>query len=64
MQKDPVGGAEDETQAHVGSGVVKVTEQIHSLLASFGPKLSVQLMGSPQLIGCRVCYGGTGRQGM
>lgn len=51
MQGEPVYGVKDEAEAHVGSGVVDVYDQVHGLFASFGPNLSVQLLSSPQFIG-------------
>lgn len=59
VKSDPVYGVEDEAQAHVRSGVVQIYEQVNSLCASFGPQLSVQLLGSPHLIRGWLCYGGT-----
>jgi len=51
VQCEPVQGVKDEAHAHVGSGVVEVAQQIHSLLALFGPEQSVNLLGAPHLVG-------------
>lgn len=52
----------DEAQAHVGSGVVEVTNKIHRLWISFWTQRGVQFPGSDYLIGGIVWYGTTGRQ--
>lgn len=64
MEGDGVQAVEDETQAHVGGSVVKITEHVHGLCAPFGAELSVELVGSSQLVGRGLCNGGTGGQEM
>ena len=44
----------DKAQAHVGSGVVEVTDQVHCLPTAFGTQHGVQFFGSDYLVGGRV----------
>ena len=60
MQGDPVKGIANEGQAHIGCGVVEITNQIHGVLAAFGPKLNIQFLGSSNLVRGGICYWYTG----
>lgn len=52
VQADPVAvRVRDEAQAHVGSGVVEVTNKIHRLRAAFRTQHGVQFSGPDHLIG-------------
>lgn len=63
VQADPVTVRVcDEAQAHVGSGVMKVTNKIHCLRTPFGPQHGVQFSGPDHLVGSDVWYGTTERQ--
>lgn len=64
MERDPVCGVQDQAQTHVGGGVVNVAQQVHGLLAPFGPQLSIELVRALDLVGRVVCQGGTGKQGI
>lgn len=62
MQADPVAvGVRDEAQAHVGGGVVEVTDEIHRLRAAFWTEHAVEFSGSDDLVGGCVWHGTTGR---
>lgn len=64
MERDPVCGVGDQAQAHVGGGVVNVAQQVHGLLAPFGPQLSIELVRALDLVGRVVRQGGAGTQGI
>lgn len=52
MKTDPVTvRVSDEAQAHVGGGVVEVTDEIHCCPAAFGTQQGIQFMGPEDLIG-------------
>lgn len=51
----------DDTQAHVGRGVVEVANEIHRLGTPLGTQQGVQFSGSDHLIGRLIWYGTTGR---
>lgn len=52
MQADPITvGVSNDTQAHVSSGVVEVTDEVHGLWAALGAQHRVQLLGPNDLIG-------------
>ena len=52
MEADPVSvRVGDDTQAHVGRGVVEVTHQVHGLRGSLGAQQNVQLLRPDYLIG-------------
>lgn len=42
---------------------MKVAQQVHSLLAPFGPQLSVELVRALLLVGRLVCHGVAGKAG-
>ena len=59
VEADPVReGIGDDTEAHVGRGVVQVTKQVHSLCTPLGPQLDVQLLGSTHFIWAGICHRG------
>lgn len=41
---------------------MKVAQQVHGLLAPFGPQLSIELVGALLLVGRVVCHGSAGKQ--
>lgn len=43
---------------------MEIAQQVHSLRASFGPQLGVQLLGSSQLVGRRLGNSGTERRNL
>jgi len=52
MQADPISvRVSDDTEAHVGRGVVEVTDQVHGLWAALGAQQAVELLGPDNLIG-------------
>ena len=64
VEADPVReGIGDDTEAHVGRGVVQVTKQVHSLCTPLGPQLEVQLLGTTHFIWAGICHRGAGRKG-
>lgn len=63
VQAHPIGLVSNDTDAHVGRGVVQITEQIHGLLAAPGPQLGVQLLGPPHLVRGILAYRGAAAGG-
>lgn len=63
VQADPVTVRVcDEAQPHVGRGIMKVTNQIHSTRTAFRTEHGVQFPSPEDLIGGRVRRGATERQ--
>lgn len=52
----------NETQAHVGGGVVEITNQVHCSRTAFWTQHGIQLSGPDDLIGICIWHGTTGRQ--
>lgn len=62
VQADPVViRVGDDTQAHVGSGVVQVAQQVHRSAASLRTQQGVQLPTPEQLVGSIAAHWSTGR---
>lgn len=63
MQADPVVvRVGDDTQAHVGSGVVQVAQQVHRSAAALRTQQGVQLPTPEQLVGSITAQWSTGRE--